>query len=273
MQLVRERNEILCVYGRAFLFSRFPAGMEILIQTCKPVLIFVQAKCLEGGGILLPVVTADTNNPVMFFFWFCLMPVGEHVIDNLIHTYALSQPHPAVLFFVGLAHDLSGINQVLSQPIRRNIPIICVYMNAVITLLHLAAPLIDGCIRILWRVIQVYHLETTLIPADKGRLNVCQLILTFSVIKKLGQLVQDDQLDGLILINDSLCIVNTIGASKVHRGTILFIGYLHRGLPNLECALFDTQAIDTPQHLFIHRLTQFVVMLTQNNHGAVLITD
>jgi len=85
-----------------------------------------------------------------------------------------------------------------------------VNVNAVLTLLHFLAPQIDRSIWVLWRIVQIDHLESTLISTDERCFNVSQLIFAFAIIKKLCQFIQDNQLDRFILVNDTLCIVNTV---------------------------------------------------------------
>ena len=83
-------------------------------------------------------------------------------------------------------------------------------MDAVFTLFHFLAPQVDRSVRVLWWVVQIDHLESTLISTDERCFNVGQLIFALAIIKKLCQFIQDNQLDRFILVNDTLCIVNTV---------------------------------------------------------------
>ena len=123
-------------------------------------------------------------------------------------------------------------------------------------------------IRVLWRVKQIDHLKIAPISSGKGGGYVQELILSLSVIKELCQLIQDDQLYGIILINDALGIIYTVGAGKVHGSAILFVGNLHGRLCDEEPILGYPQPVDSPQHFLVHRLPQLVVALTQHHYGA-----
>ena len=63
---------------------------------------------------------------------------------------------------------------------------------------------------VLWRVVQINHLESTLISTDKRCFNVGQLIFALTIIEELCQFIQDNQLVRFILVYDTLCIVNTV---------------------------------------------------------------
>ena len=144
-------------------------------------------------------------------------------------------------------------------------------MNTVLTFLHLLAPLVNRRIRILWRIIQIDHLEPAAVSPDKRGFDVGQLILAFPVIKELCQLVQDDQLNRFILINDSFCIVNTIRSGKIDRSPVSFICDLHRRFCDPELAFRDFQPVDPAEHLFIHGLPELVVVLSEHNDRSVCI--
>ena len=197
------------------------------------------------------------------------MALTEHIIDCIINPYGFAQPYPAIHFQIRDFHFLRCPDQILSEPAYRYIPIIRMNMNAVLPLLHLFAPLVDRCIRILWRIIQIDHLEPTAVPADKRCFDVGQLVLAFPIIKKFRQLVQDDQLDRLILVNDPLRIVNPIGTSKVNRSAIFFICNLHRRFCDPELAFRYFQPIDPAEDLLIHGLPELVVVLSEYNHRTM----
>ena len=146
-------------------------------------------------------------------------------------------------------------------------------VDAVGPRLHLFQPLHDGGVRVLGRVEQVHHLEVALVPPGERGLDVQQFVLALAVIKELRQLVQDDQRDRLVLVNDSLRVVDAVRTGKVHRRAMLLVSNLHRRLRDFKLFLLHPQAVDSTQHFLVHRLAQLVVPLAQDHHGSRRVID
>ena len=196
------------------------------------------------------------------------MPLTEHVINNLIHANAIPQPYPPVLTLIHLFQGLGFLYQIRPQPVRRNVSVIRVDVDTVWAFFHLMYPFDNFRIRVLWRVKQIDHLKIAPISSGKGGGYVQELILSLPVIKELCQLIQDDQLYGIILINDTFRVINTIRAGKVDSRAMLLVSDLHGRFGDLEGRLRNLQPVQPPQHFLVHRLPQLVMALAQYHYGA-----
>ena len=190
MQLIHELNQISCIFRRALLSSGFPSTVIILSKSRKFLPVGVQSKCFKCCCILLTIVTTNVD-PVISSVRIRLLsvPIRKHIIDQFIHANRFTEPYPPVHLRVCFLHHLSGCNQIRTKPVHRHIPVIRVNVDAVLTLLHFLAPQIDRSIWVLWRVVQIDHLESTLISPDERCFNVGQLIFALTIIEELCQLI------------------------------------------------------------------------------------
>ena len=243
--------------------------MIVFIQPTEDPVIVIYPECLECGGVLLAIVNtdADLSDGFLFFLVDIIVNVlrAEHVIDQIVKTCRFSAPYPSIQFFIGLPHHLSRFDQRLSQPLLGDIFVGRMDVDAIRPFLHLPAPLINRGVRISWRIVQVYHLEAFVVASDKGCLYVAQLIFALSVIEEFCQLIQDDQLDRMVLVDDTFRVIYSVRTREVHRSPCLAVSDFHRALCNLEFSLRDAQTIDTSEHFLVNSLPQLIMMFAKGN--------
>ena len=146
-------------------------------------------------------------------------------------------------------------------------------VDAVRALLHLPAPGHDRGVGVFRRVVEVEHLEALGVASDEGRLDVLELVLTLAVGEKLTDLVQQDDLDGLVLVDDALGVVNAVGSGEVDGVAVLFVGDFHGADGDLEKTFIQAQALDGSLDFLVDRLPELVVPLADDHGRAVLHAD
>ena len=262
MESVAELDEVLRILAGALLLSSISATVEVLREAFYSVSLQIKTGGLVCGRVLLTVVHADAYNLEGFLFCPVYSLLAEHVVDHLVHADAEAQPQPAPLPLVQLSQELGSSHQLRAQPLDRHVSVVHMHMQHIRTLLHLPQPHHDRGVRVLRRVEEVEHLEVCLVSSDERRLDVLQLVLSFSISEELTDLIQKNQLDRLALVDDALGVVNTVRSGEVDGVPVRLVCDLHRADCDLEGALRDPQPFDGSLDLLVDRLPQFVVTLS-----------
>ena len=146
-------------------------------------------------------------------------------------------------------------------------------VDAVRALLHLPAPGHDRRVGVFGRVVEVEHLEALGVASDEGRLDVLELVLALAVGEELADLVQQDDLDGLVLVDDALGVVNAVGSGEVDGVPVGLVGDFHRADGDLEQPLVEAQPLDGSLDFLVDRLPELVVPLADDHGRAVRLAD
>ena len=243
MQQVQKLDEVPGVLAGTFLRSGLPAAVVVFRQAVQLVLVLIQAGRLVCCGVLLAIVHADADDPVVVAARALDGSIAEHIVNKLVHADAETEPEPSPLALIHFVEDLSRLDQLGAQPLRRHVPVVHMDVDAVRALLHLPAPDHHGGVGVLRRVVEVEHLEAFGVASDEGRLDVLELVLAFAVCEELADLIQQHDLDGLALVDDALGVVNAVGSSEVDGVAV----WLVCDFPTIFAYISGLRSLKSPQ--------------------------